>query len=42
MEDVFSDTLGLFGGENEEDDGYAYNGGLKLGVVPNVYYCPIG
>jgi len=22
MEDVFSDTLGLFGGENEEDDGY--------------------
>lgn len=36
MEEVFSDALGLFGGETEEDDGYVHYGGLKLGVVPKV------
>jgi len=36
MEQVFSDILGLFGAEIEEDDGYVYYGGLKLGVVPKV------
>jgi hypothetical protein len=34
MEDVFSDVLGLFGAEIEEDDGYVHYGGLKLGIVP--------
>lgn len=48
MEDVFSDALGLFGADIEEDDGYVYYGGLKLGVVPKVRnsskgnHCPIG
>jgi len=37
MEDIFSDTLGLFGWDEEEDDGYAYYGGLTLGVVPKVF-----
>lgn len=36
MEEVFSDALGLFGAEIEEDDGFVYYGGLKLGVVPKV------
>jgi len=37
MEDIFSDTLGLFGAEVEEDDGFVYYGGLKLGVIPKVW-----
>ena len=37
MEQVFSDALGLFGAEIEEDDGYVYYGGLKLGVAPKVW-----
>jgi len=37
MEDIFSDVPGMFGAEmDEEDDGYVYYGGLKLGVVPKV------
>ena len=36
MEEIFSDSLGLFGAEIEEDDGFVYYGGLKLGVVPKV------
>lgn len=44
MEQVFSDTLGWFGAEIEEDDGYVYYGGLQLKVVPKVRmgdYCPV-
>jgi len=36
MEEIFSDALGLFGPEAEEDDGFVYYEGLKLGVVPKV------
>jgi hypothetical protein len=39
MEQNFSDTLGFFGAEVEDDDGdegYAHYGGLKLAVVPKV------
>ena len=36
MEDFFSDALRLFGAETEEDDGYVYYGGLKLGIIPKV------
>jgi hypothetical protein len=36
MEEIFSDALGLFGAEVEEDNGYVCYGGLKLGVIPKV------
>ena len=32
MEEVFSDALGLFGAEIEEDDRYVYYGELKLEI----------
>ena len=42
MEKVFSDALGLFGAETVEDDEFVHYGGLKLGIVPKVFFQTTG